>query len=151
MVAARPLDHVGHEFRSDRGSALVLLVLSSIRKERDNSRYPLRARDLAGVYHDAELHQCSIDCSAAGGNDVHVVLSNRFANLDSGFTHSAPGHFGLAQRETNAEHEESKSSEAVATSRRVAKVPSCNDLCQLRVAGPCSLKLDLGELLVFGP
>ena len=49
MVAARLLQHVGHEFGSNRSPALVFLVLASIREKRDHGGNPLRAGDLAGV------------------------------------------------------------------------------------------------------
>lgn len=102
MVASRLLDHVRYKFRSDRGPALVLLVLPSIGEERDNSRYPLRTGNLASMDHYAELHERGVDGSTAGSDDIHIVLSNGFRNLDCRFANGTPGDFCLSKGKPNA-------------------------------------------------
>ena len=76
MVATRFLQHVRHQFCRDRCATLVLLVLSRIREQWDDSGDSLRAGDLASVDHDAQLHQGRVHSSAPRIDDVHVVLAD---------------------------------------------------------------------------
>ena len=87
MVASRLLQHVCDEFGGDRRSTLVLFVLAGIGKEGDNCSNPFRARNFAGMDHDAELHERGVYLAAPGVYDIDVILADglgdahvRFAN-----------------------------------------------------------------------
>lgn len=60
---------------------LVLLVLSSVRETRNNGCHSCGRCDLAGVYHDQQLHQVVVHLAAAALDDVDIFSSNRFADL----------------------------------------------------------------------
>lgn len=97
MVAPGLLKHVGDEFGSDGCSTLVLLVLASVGKEGQDGCDPLRARDFAGVDHDAKLHERGVDLPAAGVDDVHVVFSHRLDDSDMALADPAFRHLGAAE------------------------------------------------------
>lgn len=69
MVAAGGLQHVCHEFGSDRSPTLILLVLASIGEVGQNGGDTARRGSAAGVDEDEELHDVI----------VHAV---RLARLD---------------------------------------------------------------------
>ena len=95
MVAARLLQHVRHELGGDGGPALVLLVLAGVGEERDDGRDALCARDLAGVDHDAELHERGVDVAIAGIDDVHIVFAHGFRDPYRRLSNSITGHIGF--------------------------------------------------------
>ena len=57
MVTSTLLQHISYQLCSNRRSALILLVLSCIWKQRQYSRDPLVARNLALMDQNANLHQ----------------------------------------------------------------------------------------------
>ncbi len=61
MITPRRLQHISNQLRTDRRSALVLLVLARIREVRDHSRDTTSAGRLARVDHDEEFHEPVID------------------------------------------------------------------------------------------
>jgi hypothetical protein len=61
MVTSCLSQHVGNQLGRNRGSTLILLVLSCVHEVRDDSGDPSCRGDLAGVDHDAELHQGGVD------------------------------------------------------------------------------------------
>ena len=95
MVAPGLLEHVGDELGRDRRAALVLLVLARVREEGHDGGDALRARDLARVDHDAQLHERRVDLAAAGVDDVHVVLAHRFAYAHRRLPYSITSHLGF--------------------------------------------------------
>ena len=56
MIAARRLQHVGHQFRRDGGARLVLFVLARVGEVRDHGGDAPRRRRFARVDHDQQLH-----------------------------------------------------------------------------------------------
>ena len=60
---------------------LVFLVLTSIRKARDDGGDPGSWRNLACIDHDEQLHQVVVDLSRAALHDVDIFSSDRFPNL----------------------------------------------------------------------
>lgn len=62
---------------------LVLFVLSSVRETRNYGCHSGGRCDLAGVYHDEQLHQVIVDFAAAALYDVDIFSSNRLADLDT--------------------------------------------------------------------
>ena len=67
VVAARRLQHVGHQLRRDRSPGLVLLVLAGVGEVGDDGGDASRRGRLAGVDHDEELHQAVVDVARGGG------------------------------------------------------------------------------------
>ncbi len=67
VVAARRLQHVGHEFGRDGGARLVFLVLARVREVGDDGGDAARRGRLARVDHDQELHQPVVDVARRGG------------------------------------------------------------------------------------
>lgn len=61
MIAARNLEHVGHELGGDRCTGFVFLVLSCIREIGDDSSDAPRRRGFAGIDHDEKLHESVVD------------------------------------------------------------------------------------------
>lgn len=61
MVAASSLKHIGHQLGGDRRTALVLLVLASIREVGNDSGDAASGGSLASVDHDQKLHQPVVD------------------------------------------------------------------------------------------
>lgn len=61
MITSCLSQHVGNQLSCNRSSALILLVLSCIHEVRDDSGDPSCRGDLAGVDHDAKLHQGGVD------------------------------------------------------------------------------------------
>ena len=51
---------------------LVLLVLPGVREARNDSGDTDRGRDLAGVYHDQQLHEVVVDLSRPALHDVDI-------------------------------------------------------------------------------
>lgn len=80
VVASRLLEHVGDQFGGDRRPTLVFFVLARVREEGDDGGNPLRARNLAGVDHDAELHERRVDLATASVDDIHVILADRLCD-----------------------------------------------------------------------
>ena len=100
MVTSRLLQHVRNELRSNRCAALVLLVLAGVGEQRHHRRDALRARDLAGVDHDAQFHERRVDLPAAGVDDVHIVFPHRLCYADVGLAYAALRDLGAAERES---------------------------------------------------
>ena len=67
VVAARRLDHVGHELRGDGGAGFVLLVLTCVGEVGDDGGDAACRGGLAGVDHDEEFHEAVIDVARGGG------------------------------------------------------------------------------------
>ena len=82
MVTSRLLKHVGDQFGGNRRSTLILFVLTRIREEGDNGGDSFRARDLAGVNHDAKLHEGRVDLATAGVYDINVILTDRLCDAN---------------------------------------------------------------------
>ena len=101
VVAARLLEHVGHQLGCDRRPTFVFFVLARIGEEGDDGRDPLRARDLAGMDHDTELHECRVDLTAAGVDNVDVILPDRLCDPHVRFTY--PGFRDRGSRNRDAE------------------------------------------------
>lgn len=95
MIASSLLNHVRHELCGNGGSTLVLLILPRIWKKRYNGSDPLCTGNLAGVDHDAELHERSIDLTTTRIDDVNVVLSNRLRDAYIRLADAAFSHVGL--------------------------------------------------------
>lgn len=92
------LYHIRYEFRRDWGAALVLLVLSCIREKRDDGRYPFSTCNLAGMDHDAKLHEGCVDCPAASIDNVHIILANALCDADACLANAALGHVSFCKR-----------------------------------------------------
>lgn len=92
MIAPRLLQHIRHQFGRDRRSALVFFVLPGIGKQREHRGDALRARDLAGVDHDAKLHQRGVDLPAPGVDNVHIVLAHGLDDPHVRLADAALGH-----------------------------------------------------------
>lgn len=88
VVASRLLKHVGDQFGGDRRPTLVFLVLARIGEEGDDGGNSLRARDLAGVDHDTELHESGVDLAAASVDDIDVILADRLCDPHVGFANA---------------------------------------------------------------
>ena len=97
MVAAGLLQHVRDELRGDGSAALVLLVLTGIGEQGDDRGNALRARDLAGVDHNAHLHERGVHLPAARVDDVHIVLPHGLLDVDVCFADSALLDLGAAE------------------------------------------------------
>lgn len=102
MIAPTLLQHIRHQLRRNRRPTLILLVLPRIRKKRNDGRDPLRARDLARVYHDAKLHERRVDRPAAGVDDVHVVFANGLDDAHVRFADAAAGDVGFGDGDAEA-------------------------------------------------
>lgn len=61
MVAAGSLQHIGHELGSNGSTALVLLVLASIREVGNDSSDAAGRSSLASIDHDQEFHEAVVD------------------------------------------------------------------------------------------
>jgi len=67
VIAARRLQHVGHQLGRDRRARLVLLVLPRVREVGDHGRDASRRGRLACVDHDQEFHEPVVDVAGRGG------------------------------------------------------------------------------------
>lgn len=103
MVTAALLQHICNQFGGYRGPTLVLLVLSCIGKVRNDGGNAFRAGNLAGVNHDAELHERRIDVSMRGVHDIHIVLSNGLPNLHIRLADAVSSDLSLRQRDAQTE------------------------------------------------
>lgn len=105
MVAPALLDHVRDELCGNRRAALVLLVLARVREEREHRRDAPRARDLARVDHDAELHERRVHRRlrgvAARVDDVHVVVPDGLDDPHRRLADRRLGDLRAAQRDTD--------------------------------------------------
>lgn len=61
MVTSCLPQHIGYQLGRDRSSALVLLVLSCVHEVRNDSGDSSSRGNLAGMDHDAKLHQGGVD------------------------------------------------------------------------------------------
>jgi hypothetical protein len=78
MVAAGGLEHVRHQFRGDRRTALVFLILTRVGEVGNNSCDTACRGSLAGVDHDKKLHQSVIDIVGFRGlQDEHCREQRR--------------------------------------------------------------------------
>ena len=89
MVTSRLLYHVRNQLCRDRRTTLVLFVLPCVREQWDDRGNSLRASNLAGVDHNAELHQGGVHCPASRVDDIHVILAHRFCNANVRFADAA--------------------------------------------------------------
>lgn len=80
VVAARRLEHVGHQLRRDGCSGFVFLVLSGVGEVREHRRHSSRRGSLACVANDEEFHQPVVD----------IVGSSRLEDEDCGISQT-PG------------------------------------------------------------
>ena len=103
VIAARPLEHISHQFRCDRGATLVLLVLSGVREEGEDGGDALRAGNLAGMDHDTHFHERGVDGAAASIDDVHVVLAHRLDDPHMALANPAFRYLGAAERYSQPE------------------------------------------------
>ena len=111
MVAARGLEHVGHESRGDRRAALILLVLSRVREVGDDSGDAACGGGLAGVDHDEQLHQTIVDVVGAGRlQDENILVSYTLANGDAGFLVRVLEDHNLGQLDAKPANQEKKKS-----------------------------------------
>lgn len=67
VVAARRLQHVGHEFRRDGRARLVLFVLARVGEVGDHGGDAPRGGGAAGVDDDEEFHEAVVDVAGGGG------------------------------------------------------------------------------------
>lgn len=93
MVAARFLYHVRHQFRRNGRPALVLFILPSVRKQRDDGCNSLCACNFARVYHDTKLHEGRVDLPTACVDDIDIVLPHRLDDAYTSLANSTLGHF----------------------------------------------------------
>ena len=115
MVAARSLNHVGHQLRRYGCPTLVFLVLSCIGEQRDHSGNTFGTGDFASMDHNAEFHERGVHSATPGVDDVHVVFSYRVDNPYVRFADAIL--FNLRPRDWQAK-------------------ASGDDSCKLRMAGP---------------
>ena len=125
VIAARPLEHISHQFRCDRGATLVLLVLSGVREEGEDGGDALRAGNLAGMDHNTHFHERGVDGAAASIDDVDIVFTHGLANVHFGFADAAA--CDLCCREGQTKANVTSSARCVDTTSIDA--PSCNDSC----------------------
>jgi hypothetical protein len=108
MVTPTLLDHIRHELGCNRRPALVLLVLPRIGEEGYHRGDPACARDLAGVDHDAELHERGVDgCLrgvAARVEDVHVVVPDGLGDPYIGLADLRTCDFGASEGDAESTH-----------------------------------------------
>lgn len=102
MVAPALLQHVRNELRSNRRTALVLLVLARVRKQRQHSCNALRTCDLARVDHDAHLHERPVHLSRAGVHNVHIVLAHRLCDAHRRLPDAVDRHLRLRHGDTKS-------------------------------------------------
>ena len=57
----------------------------SLRVTGDDGRNAFRRRNLAGVDHDEQFHEVVVHLATARLDDVHVLATHRFANLDADY------------------------------------------------------------------
>lgn len=62
---------------------LVLLVLPGVREAGDDGGDAGRGGDLAGVYHDEQLHEVVVYLAATALNDVHILATHTLPDLDT--------------------------------------------------------------------
>ena len=105
MVAAGLLQHVRDELRGDGSAALVLLVLTGVGEQGDDRGNALRARDLAGVDHNAHLHERGVHLPAARVDDVHIVFPHRLCDVDVALANAALRDLGAAERDAKPAEE----------------------------------------------
>lgn len=67
VVAARRLQHVGHEFRRNGRARLVLFVLARVGEVGDHGGDAPRGGGAAGVDDDEEFHEAVVDVAGGGG------------------------------------------------------------------------------------
>lgn len=67
VVAARRLQHVGHEFGGDGRARLVLFVLARVGEVGDHGGDAPRGGGAAGVDDDEEFHEAVVDVTGGGG------------------------------------------------------------------------------------
>ena len=103
MVTPSTLYHIRHQFRGDRRPTLVLLILPGIRKQGQYRSDPFCASDLASVDHYAELHECGVDRTAAGVDDVHIIFADRLGDADARFSDPAFRDLRFRQGEPDAD------------------------------------------------
>ena len=97
MVTTCLLYHVRYEFRRDRRTALVLLVLPCVWEKREDGRDAFCTGNLASMDHDAELHERCIDCPAASIDDVNIILADALCDADTCLANAALGHFSFGK------------------------------------------------------
>lgn len=147
VITPRLLKHVSYKLRGNRRSTLVLFVLSCVREERKDGSDAFRTSNLACMDHNAEFHERSVDLSASGVDNVHIVFSDRFDNADVAFANTAFEDIGFA--EGDAQSVLRRESETVSVLSpymtwnlgRLPSVsldePASDYLCELRVARTC--------------
>jgi hypothetical protein len=102
MIASRFLDHIRYQFRSDRRSTLVLLVLPSVWEQGDDCRNAFCARNFAGMDHDAKFHERRIHGTAPSIDDIDVEFSHRLCDSNIGFPDTTSCYFCFGKWNANA-------------------------------------------------
>ena len=97
MVTAGLLQHVRNKLSSNGGPALVFFVLACIGEEGNYGSDSLRTGDLAGVDHNAKLHEGGVDLPAARVDDVDVVFAHRLYDAHMTLADSTLRYFGTAE------------------------------------------------------
>jgi len=82
VVTSGTLQHIRHQLCGNGGTTAFFLILACIWEKWYNGSYPLCTSDLAGMDHNTELHERSIDRTTSGVNNVNIVLSNRLCDPD---------------------------------------------------------------------
>ena len=111
VVAARRLEHVGHETCGDGGAGLVLLVLASVGEVGQHGRDATCRRRLAGVDHDQELHDSVVDVARSGGLEDEDCATASVRWLPSAGEHPSG-------KEEEGEEEEEEGEEYIPSSSR---------------------------------
>lgn len=86
VVTTSSLQHVGHELSGDRSTALILLVLASIREVGNDSGNAAGRSGLAGIDHDQEFHEAIVDIVGAGrlqDEDCTIMKTDEDQHHDS--------------------------------------------------------------------
>ena len=93
MITTRFLNHVSDKLSGNGRSALILLVLSRVGEQWDDSSDSFGARNFAGMDHDAKFHEGCIYRATPSSDDVDIVLAYRLCDTYAGFTDTAAGNF----------------------------------------------------------
>lgn len=103
VVATGSLEHIRDELRGNGSTALILLVLASIRKAWDDGGDSSRRRRLARIYHDQQLHQAIVHL--AGGralDNEDILVAYTLLDSDARLLVRAARHLDTGQLQTEA-------------------------------------------------
>lgn len=102
MVTTTLLQHVCHQLRRNRRAAFVFLVLPRIREQRNHRRDAFCARNLAGMHHDAELHERCVDIAIPCIDDVYIVFADGLCDPYRRLSDSIAGDIGFRNGDPKA-------------------------------------------------